>query len=37
MSEKCAYCNKAVYAAERQVVNSKPYHFLCAGKYAEPP
>lgn len=35
MSEKCAYCNKSVYAAERQLVNGKPFHFLCAGKFAE--
>jgi hypothetical protein len=29
-----AYCQKSVYAAERQLVSGKPYHFLCAGKFA---
>lgn len=33
--EKCALCNKSVYAAERQVVANQPYHFLCAGVFME--
>lgn len=27
--EKCAICNKAVYAAERIEAGQKPYHKLC--------
>ena len=35
MADKCPECNKSVYAAEKQLVDGKPYHFLCAGKKAE--
>lgn len=30
-----AFCNKTVYAAERQLVDGKPMHFICVGKFAE--
>ena len=35
MSEKCVECGKSVYHAERQLLDGKPYHFLCLGKKSE--
>ena len=33
MGEKCVWCGKSVYAAEKTMIEGKPYHNNCAIAY----